>query len=81
VGAIPEVLRSGETALLVAPGDRAALTQAASLLLADPDTAKRIGTAGRELYESQFTLARFATNLSQIYRSCLDGALARLRAE
>ena len=47
VGAIPEVLRDGETALLAPPEDADALASGVVRLLADPDLAARIAAAGR----------------------------------
>jgi glycosyltransferase involved in cell wall biosynthesis len=68
VGVLPEVLRDGETALLVAPGDRSGLTNAAHRLLTDPCLAAHIGKAGRLLYEREFTQQGFADRLGAIYR-------------
>jgi glycosyltransferase involved in cell wall biosynthesis len=45
VGAAAEVVRDGETGLLVAPGDRRALAEAVTRLLADPERAARLGSA------------------------------------
>ncbi len=47
IGGVPEAVTHGETGLLVAPGDTAALTQAFSRLLADPGLRHRLGQAGR----------------------------------
>ena len=46
-GAVPEVLRDEETALLVEPGDSAAIAAAALRLLRDPGLAERLVAAGR----------------------------------
>jgi glycosyltransferase involved in cell wall biosynthesis len=47
VGGLPEVVTDGETGLLVAPGDRAALAAALTGLLSSPAYARRLGEAGR----------------------------------
>jgi len=47
VGATPEVLRDGRTAVLVPPEDEGALADAVSGLLRDPERAKSIAAAGR----------------------------------
>jgi glycosyltransferase involved in cell wall biosynthesis len=47
VGDIPEIVDAGTEALLVPPGDPAALAAAIVGLLADPERARRIGEAGR----------------------------------
>lgn len=57
VGAIPEVVVDGETALLVPTGDEAALTAATSALLDDPDRAQAIGEAARHSYLERFDIA------------------------
>lgn len=46
VGGLPELVRDGETGLLVAPGDAVALAGAAKRLCADPALRARLATAG-----------------------------------
>lgn len=47
VGGLPEVIRAGETGLLVAPEDQAAWVAALASLLADPQRAAQLGAAAR----------------------------------
>jgi phosphatidylinositol alpha-1,6-mannosyltransferase len=47
IGGVPEAVTDGETGLLVAPGDRAALTAAFARLVAEPALRARLGAAGR----------------------------------
>ncbi len=47
IGGVPEAVIDGETGLLVAPGDCAALTAAFARLLGDPALRRRLGDAGR----------------------------------
>lgn len=47
IEAVPEILRDGETGLLVPAGDPGALAAALERLLADPVTARAMGTRGR----------------------------------
>lgn len=47
-GGPAETVVDGETGVLVAPGDCDAMSQAVSLLLAQPDRAARLGQAGRD---------------------------------
>jgi glycosyltransferase involved in cell wall biosynthesis len=48
-----ELLHDGDDALLVPPGDPAALAAAVRRLAADPGLARRLGAAGRATYEAQ----------------------------
>jgi glycosyltransferase involved in cell wall biosynthesis len=72
VGNLPEIL-DPETAILLPPGDRAALTRAALTFLRHPEYAARLGRAGRDLYERAFTVDLFVTRLCAIYRDILPG--------
>lgn len=47
IGGVPEAVIDNETGLLVAPGDKAALTAAFARLLGDPTLRRRLGDAGR----------------------------------
>ena len=48
VGGLPDMVRDGETGLLVPPRDPAALRGAVDRLLADPELRRRLGAAARE---------------------------------
>jgi glycosyltransferase involved in cell wall biosynthesis len=48
-----ELLRDGESALLVPPGDPAALAEAMRQVAADPELAKRLSRGGRAVYEER----------------------------
>jgi glycosyltransferase involved in cell wall biosynthesis len=48
-----ELLRDGESALLVHPGDPAALAEAMRRVASDPDLAKSLSRGGRAVYEEQ----------------------------
>jgi glycosyltransferase involved in cell wall biosynthesis len=73
VGGIPEAVRDGVTGLLVPPADVPALTQAISGLLADADRRSRLGAAGRERIQQEFSPdAMVAGNLA-VYRELLPG--------
>lgn len=67
-GAIPEAVRDGETGLLVAPGDVAALQRAMTRLLAEAGLAARMGAAGRADFLARFTLERFRAEVGRVYR-------------
>ena len=71
VGAITELFRDDESALLVAPGNRRALADAMCRLSTSPATAARIGRQGRAVYEHDLTIDRFVAGLLSIYaRHC-----------
>jgi glycosyltransferase involved in cell wall biosynthesis len=72
VGGIPDIVREGETALLVEPGDPAALAAALSSLLADADRRRAMGEAGRALVEAEFTVERMAAKTLAAYQSALE---------
>jgi glycosyltransferase involved in cell wall biosynthesis len=52
--AVPEIVRDGETGLLVPPGDVAALAGALARLLADPARGRAMGARGRERVLEEF---------------------------
>jgi glycosyltransferase involved in cell wall biosynthesis len=54
IGALPEVVRDGETGVLVPPADPAALAEAVQRLVGDQDTRESMGRAGRALVESEY---------------------------
>jgi phosphatidylinositol alpha-1,6-mannosyltransferase len=54
-----EIVRDRETGLLVPEGDRAALLDALATLFADRALGARLGRAGRERYEREFTFDAF----------------------
>lgn len=71
VGGIPEIIRQGETGLLVPHGDERALANALASLLDDPALAFRLGRAGQQLVETKFNFANFRTQSRGLYRSLL----------
>jgi glycogen(starch) synthase len=66
-GGMPEIIRAGQTGLLVPPGDAAALAAAIVELVNDPARRERLGQAGRTLFEEQFTAGRMAEASTAIY--------------
>jgi colanic acid/amylovoran biosynthesis glycosyltransferase len=69
VTGIPEVLRDGETGLMVPQRDPAALADAIERLLADPEL--RVGLAGRarRLVEAEFDVHRNAARLREAFQA------------
>jgi glycosyltransferase involved in cell wall biosynthesis len=68
VNGIPEIVRHGETGLLVPPDDPDALAEALLTLDADPALRARLGEAGRRLAETDFTWARVLDGYEALYR-------------
>lgn len=72
IGGIPEILADRESALLVQPGDHAALAKAIVTLLDDPAQADRLGAHAR-LRAQQFTLERTVAAIEAIYAQIRSG--------
>jgi glycosyltransferase involved in cell wall biosynthesis len=66
-GSIPEVVRDGETGVLLPPDDGAALARAVARLLDDPERARALAAAGRRRVEAHFTWDAVAARYEQIF--------------
>jgi L-malate glycosyltransferase len=71
VGGTPEALIDGDTGLLVAPGDSAALAASVARLLDDRALAARLGRAARELIAANFSVERMVHATEQLYTELL----------
>lgn len=69
--ATPEVVAHGETGLLVNPDSLGEIVEAAKTLLADPDLRRRMGRAGRQRVEREFSYEAFSHRLLTILGSSL----------
>ena len=69
VGGIPEILREGESGLLVPAGDPLALAGALRRLIEDPAQRERIGAAARQSAEADFHVSVMADRYEHLYRS------------
>ena len=67
-GGTPEMIADGETGLLVAPSDAAALADAIARLAGDAFLRKRLGAAGRERVESHFSLSLMTDRIEALYQ-------------
>jgi starch synthase len=67
VGGIPEVVRDGETGLLVPPGDPAALAEAINVLVGDAERAAAMGRAGRGRAVAEFGWPQVAAQTVALY--------------
>jgi glycosyltransferase involved in cell wall biosynthesis len=69
VTGIPEVLRDGETGLMVPQRDPAALADAIERLLADPELRVRLAGRARRLVEAEFDVRRNAALLRETFEA------------
>lgn len=67
VGSIPEVLEHNETALMVPPGDDAAIAGAIMTLIDQPDIGRTLSANGSALYQRLFTMDAFARSIGALY--------------
>lgn len=68
----PEVVIDGETGFLVEPDDPAALADAISRLLADPDLRARMGAAGRRIVDPAFRAETMVAQIAGVYDELLS---------
>ena len=73
VGGVPELLTDGESGYLVPPKDTQQLAARLLSLLSDPDTARRMGRAGRERVEAEFSLDRTVASAEQAIEDVVTG--------
>ena len=77
VGGVPDIVLAGETGVLVAPADPAALAEAVHALLDDPARTALLGVAGRVRAEATFSLGAHVDAVERVY----DEILGRVAAE
>jgi len=71
VGGIPEIVRDRVNGLLVPPGDARALAGAVNQLLEARDLRIRLGRAGREIVEREFSVERMVEGNLAVYRELM----------
>ncbi len=71
VGGIPEAVVHQETGLLVTPGDPQRLADAVSLLLDQPELARKMGARGRKRVLGEFSVDRMVEGNLAVYRETL----------
>jgi glycosyltransferase involved in cell wall biosynthesis len=72
VGGNPEVVEDGVTGFLVPPADPDALAFRLSQLLGDEDLRQKMGQAGRQRVEEQFSLSQMVANYERLYNQVLN---------
>jgi glycosyltransferase involved in cell wall biosynthesis len=65
-GGVTEIIRDGETGLLVPPGDASALAAALGTILSDPALAQRLGQSGRDDVSDRFSLEETCRSVSAL---------------
>ena len=71
VGGIPEIVKDGETGVLVPSGDPVALARAIQSLLSNPIQVRKIGAAGRALVKQEFSSDGMVERINQVYEELL----------
>jgi L-malate glycosyltransferase len=74
-----EIVRDGDTGLLVGVRDVGALAKAISQLLGDPQRRQRMGQSAGDDVRARFSLERMVTATEQIYRQSLEGVASDRR--
>lgn len=75
VGGNQEIIKDGQTGLLVPVNDEEALASAINRLLDDPERAHSIGRAARLQFMREFTLARMVSRYAEVYEDCVPARL------
>ena len=70
---ISEIVKDGVQGLLVRPGDIGSLADAFRSILGNPERARRLGRAGRELVDAELNYGALSSQLIQIYRQIQPG--------
>jgi len=73
-GGLGDIVRNGQTGVLVPPLDPSALAQAIDAMLENPDRAREIGAAGRVHALATFAPESAARRYAMLYRSTLEHA-------
>ena len=71
VGGVPEVVRDGESGILVAAGNTSAFAEALARLLRDETTRQRMGTAAARRAGETFSLDRMRVTTQAVYDEAL----------
>jgi glycosyltransferase involved in cell wall biosynthesis len=74
VSGVPELIRAGETGVLVAPDDPAALAQAIETLIGDPAERHRLGAAGERRVREQFDMRAGMAQLVALFEASVPDA-------
>lgn len=73
VAGCSDIVREGETGLLVPPAQPEALAEALIALAQDPSRRQEMGQRGREVIERRYSLERFITEMETLYETLYRG--------
>ena len=76
-GGIPEIVKHGESGLLVSPGNHAELAAAITSLVRDKEKRRRLGESGRNRVEREFSAATMAKRTVDFYSSVISSYARR----
>ncbi len=72
VGGVPELVKDGETGILIPPQDTQALAQAILKLATNPEFGEQMGQTEQKLAQEQFDIARTAREYESLYLELLE---------
>ena len=72
-GGVPEAVVDGETGLLVPPEDTDAFGRALATLIGDRELRRKLGAAGQDRMQKEFSIATMADRHINLYAAVLDG--------
>ena len=67
-GGIPEIIKNGESGLLVSPADPKALSEGIIRMLTDDELAKRVARTGKSVVKQKFTIDTMVDRNIDVYR-------------
>ena len=76
-GGIPEIIKDGESGLLVSPGNHTELAAAIASVLNDREKRRRLGESGRRRVEEEFSATTMATRTLEFYSSVVSAYARR----
>jgi glycosyltransferase involved in cell wall biosynthesis len=73
-GGIPEIIKNGESGLLVAPADPKALSEGITRMLTDDELANRMARTGKSVVKQKFTIDTMVDRNIDVYRQILGAS-------
>jgi len=79
-GGVAEIVRDGETGLLAEKDDAADLAARIEQVGRDPELARRLGAAGRQRAQANYSLAACAAGIVEVYEQAMKRPLGQVSA-